>query len=155
MIRFINLKDQITEGANEFAFYDTVTDSFCWFSGSQRWSSVEEFKQDYDDDDLQRFLNLIPKNWGLNWNSIILSIGGQEIDIKPINYRKDEIIIDDYEFSKEVLYSLRCRCDTIEQNKWEIAVLESNLNAAITSEDYLKADEIKKQIEDLKDGSKR
>lgn len=65
MIRFIDLTDQITDDEREFAFYDTVTGTFLKFSGWQKWSTVEDFKEDYDGDDLPRYLSLIPKEFGL------------------------------------------------------------------------------------------
>lgn len=47
MIRFIDLGDQILEGERQFAWYDTVTDSFLEFSGNQVWSSWVEFCEDH------------------------------------------------------------------------------------------------------------
>lgn len=47
MIRFIDLGDQILEGEKMFAWYNTVTDTFEEYSGNQRWSSWEEFKEDF------------------------------------------------------------------------------------------------------------
>lgn len=73
MKRFIDLKDQTgnvdyESGEREFAFYCTVTDSFHRFSGSETWSSKEEFIEDCKDDGLsedfiQRFVNLIPDDY--------------------------------------------------------------------------------------------
>ena len=60
MIRFINLTDQITDDVQEFAFFDTVTATFCTFSGTQTWRNVDDFILDYDGDELQRYLKLIP-----------------------------------------------------------------------------------------------
>lgn len=87
MIRFIDLGDQIIEGLNEFAFYDTVKDSFCTFSGNCTWESINEFKESYDGNDLLRFLSLIPDSWNnsesingelefefKNGNSIVLEV---------------------------------------------------------------------------------
>jgi hypothetical protein len=46
MIRFIDLDDQITEGDNEFAFYDTVTDRFVEIFGSVTWPTVRALYND-------------------------------------------------------------------------------------------------------------
>lgn len=127
MIRFIQLGDQITESNNDFAFYDTVTETFCTFSGFQRWNSVEEFYQDYDGDDVERFLNLIPKNWRCYWQDVKITILGQEIDVAPI-----------YQYTEN-------------KGKWQnIDALEKQLKDALNNEDYLRADEIQKQIKQLK-----
>ena len=67
MLRFIQLGDQIkvlSEGNEDFAWYDTVTDSFLKFSGSVVWDSWEDFVEDLLDDpstwkaDLRRFGDL-------------------------------------------------------------------------------------------------
>ena len=71
MIRFLNLKDQICEGSNDFAFYDTVSDTICSFGeqGEQVFSSVGEFKYAYGIEregttrPLSRFLGLIPDDY--------------------------------------------------------------------------------------------
>lgn len=71
MIRFLNLKDQICEGSNDFAFYDTVSNAICSFGehGEQVFSSIEGFKYDYGKEQegttrqLSRFLNLIPNDY--------------------------------------------------------------------------------------------
>ena len=51
MIRFINLTGQILIDDDElhFAWFDTITDEFMQFSGSQAWHSWEDFKRDYID----------------------------------------------------------------------------------------------------------
>ena len=68
MIRFLDLKDQICEDQNHFAFYDTTTDEIMTFDGVQVFSSFEEFKSSYSNSiylnsnkPIERFLNLIPK----------------------------------------------------------------------------------------------
>ncbi len=70
MIRFINLKDQILEGSPDFAFWDTVSDTFCCFGseGDQVFSSKESFIMQYGGEGeykrpLNRFLSLIPDNF--------------------------------------------------------------------------------------------
>lgn len=62
MKRFVNLEDQlnITED-KEFAFYCTVKGQFETFSGSQIWASEKEFKEDYEGEELQGYLDLIPE----------------------------------------------------------------------------------------------
>ena len=74
MIRFLNLKDQICEGQNNFAFYDTVSNIICSFGkeSEQVFSSVAEFKYAYGNEQegttrtLSRFLSLIPMDFFLN-----------------------------------------------------------------------------------------
>lgn len=63
MIRFIDLSNQITEGIKEFTFYDTITDKFLVFSDCQTWESIDNFKEDYTGDDLERYLKLIPEKF--------------------------------------------------------------------------------------------
>lgn len=78
MIRFINLGTQIND-ENEFAFFDTVTDSFCKFAGTQTWKSIYDFKLDYFGDDLDRYLKLIPPNWKSPTIYAVLCSGGQGV----------------------------------------------------------------------------
>ena len=71
MIRFLNLKDQICEDSNEFAFYDTVSNTICSFGeqGEQVFSSIEGFKYEYGREQkgtarpLSRFIGLIPNGY--------------------------------------------------------------------------------------------
>ena len=74
MIRFIDLKDQITcDGTHEFAWYDTVTDTFETHNYSQAWETWEEFEDDFHGDesyvyiegihDIERYRRLFPKGW--------------------------------------------------------------------------------------------
>jgi len=71
MIRFIDLKNQICDGVNNFAFYDTITDTFCVFGeeDQQVFDSIDEFTNVYDKEKegdlrpLSRFLNLIPTDY--------------------------------------------------------------------------------------------
>ena len=48
MLRFIDLKGQLTDGDADFAWYDTITDKFLTFSGNQTWSSWDDFAVDYE-----------------------------------------------------------------------------------------------------------
>jgi hypothetical protein len=68
MKRFIDLGNQtgnidIKEGEKEFAFYCTVLDCFESFGGSQTWETKDEFKDDYQGNELDRYLKLIPDSW--------------------------------------------------------------------------------------------
>jgi hypothetical protein len=71
MIRFLNLKDQICEGSNDFAFYDAVSNTICSFGqhGKQVFGSIEGFKYEFGDEQkgtthsLSRFLGLIPDDY--------------------------------------------------------------------------------------------
>ena len=71
MIRFLNLKNQICEGQNEFAFFDTISDTILTFGDEQIFSSLQEFedayKKSYINEEngtrpLSRFTGLIPDN---------------------------------------------------------------------------------------------
>jgi hypothetical protein len=61
MIRYIYVGDQIDEGAKDFAFFDTITDSFISFDGEQVFSSMKDFT-DYaiEDERYIRCMELIP-----------------------------------------------------------------------------------------------
>jgi len=60
MIRYVHIGDQINEGADEFAFYDTRSDSFIDFEGSQTFDSLEDFALfAKDDQSYERCLGLM------------------------------------------------------------------------------------------------
>ncbi|TET22359.1 MAG: hypothetical protein E3J76_04845 [Candidatus Aminicenantes bacterium] len=73
MIRFIDLGDQILEGQSEFAWWDTISDSFEEFSGNQTWPNWKCFEEDYLLDEvremiqdmrpLDRYKSLFPRDW--------------------------------------------------------------------------------------------
>jgi hypothetical protein len=68
MMRFLNLKNQICEGSNSFAFYDTVTDEIIDFGGEQVFDDVEDFTKACTIDPqkkhiLDRCLGLIPDGY--------------------------------------------------------------------------------------------
>lgn len=72
MIRFLNIKDQICEGQNSFAFYDTISDTILEFDGDQVFDTLNEFEQAYKKSymnkeggtrPLSRFVSLIPENF--------------------------------------------------------------------------------------------
>lgn len=63
MIRHIFIGDQINEGDKQFAFFDTVTDTFLSFEGEQVFDNVEDFKYCARGNSLlERCLALIPKD---------------------------------------------------------------------------------------------
>lgn len=75
MIRFLSLKNQITEDVDDFAFYDTVSNSICSFgeNNEQVFSSIDSFIREFgiEKDEsttrpLSRFLRLIPNNYFTN-----------------------------------------------------------------------------------------
>jgi hypothetical protein len=45
MIRFIRIGDQISEGHDDFAFWDTVRDCFIDFGGDTVFDSVVDFEE--------------------------------------------------------------------------------------------------------------
>ena len=71
MIIFLNLKGQICKDLNSFAFYDTVSNTFCGFGDEheQIFSSIESFKREYSEEQkettrpLSRFIRLIPDDF--------------------------------------------------------------------------------------------
>lgn len=65
MIRFINLGTQLclNDETESFSFYCTIKEGFESFCGTQKWETVEDFKEDYvtsGGKNLNRYLNLIP-----------------------------------------------------------------------------------------------
>ena len=72
MIRFIDLGKQIggddETWFREFAFYNTVSDRFIEYGGTQVWGCIEDFENDWKQFDrgefpFERFKSLIP-DWG-------------------------------------------------------------------------------------------
>jgi hypothetical protein len=72
MIRFLNLKNQICEGQNDFAFFDTVSDTILTFGDEQVFSSLQDFEENYKQSymneeggtcPLSRFTGLIPDDY--------------------------------------------------------------------------------------------
>lgn len=76
MMRFIDLGDQILEGTREFAWFDTVTDTFERFDGEETWDTWNEFAKCFRHDEyklimanlqstkpLGRYKALFPKEW--------------------------------------------------------------------------------------------
>ncbi len=59
MIRYIHIGGQITEGDNDFAWFDTVTDRFLEFNGTHVWGSWNEFTNDYGDGNIAKFLRFM------------------------------------------------------------------------------------------------
>lgn len=64
MKRFVDLR--ASEAGPSFAFFCTIRDVFEEFSGSQAWTSIEDFKIDFEADGvaselspLERYLSLI------------------------------------------------------------------------------------------------
>jgi hypothetical protein len=68
MIRHVSIRaeDEVIAGAPCFAWFDTIADEFCTFSGNQVWATWDDFSKDWRDepmrkDPLVRFLNLFPE----------------------------------------------------------------------------------------------
>lgn len=63
MIRFIKIGSQIIEGENQFAFYDTVVDSFIEFGGNHVFDSIKDFTECFRStnpgESIDRFTRLI------------------------------------------------------------------------------------------------
>lgn len=93
MKRFVDLGQQICsadDGSRYFAFYCTFRDAFETFSGNQCWESIERFKEDYNGtDEIERYLNLIPINWGTSESDVTITIMGRVIrPARSVNYTK-------------------------------------------------------------------
>ena len=59
MKRFVDLTGQVTLGADRyFAWLDTSTDTFETHSGAQTWTSWEDFTEDYEGSELERYRSL-------------------------------------------------------------------------------------------------
>lgn len=84
MIRFIDLTGQmyLDDEKISFAFYDTITSKFCQFSGNQYWDNIEDFKNDYKGDDIDRFISLVPPSIKHNWKEPKILLEGKEINLK-------------------------------------------------------------------------
>lgn len=63
MIRFIDISNQITEETPEFSFFDTVTEKFLEFNGKQTFEDAVDFILSFQGENIDRFLNLIPKEF--------------------------------------------------------------------------------------------
>lgn len=80
MLIFIDLTGQYFGDAEEpkeqqktaFTFVDTSTDTFVRFNNDSVWTSVESFIEDYEGDQLARFLRLIPEELKTNVSKILV-----------------------------------------------------------------------------------
>ncbi len=62
LIRFIDLRHHADDIGDRFAFWDTVTDRFVSDDmGCQAWTTIDEFVQGYQGDELDRFVGLTPE----------------------------------------------------------------------------------------------
>ncbi|AVF49384.1 hypothetical protein AL492_17835 [Elizabethkingia anophelis] len=136
MIVYIDLKDQIIEGEDRFAFYDTITDSFCSFSGCQSWSSMDEFKMDYDGDEIERFTSKIPPGY-----SGTFEISGKDID------RWREAIVKCFEVPADLIVPPVHPMDGDPRRASLVEIWKKQLEAAIRAEDYILADNLKNKID--------
>jgi hypothetical protein len=66
MKRFINISSQYYSFNDNkdlvFAWLDTITDSFERHSDAQIWTSWEDFEQDFEGKDIERYRRLYPRN---------------------------------------------------------------------------------------------
>ena len=75
MIRFIRIGNQISliddKGWHDFAWFNTITDTFMEFNGEQVWNSWDSFAEDYSEDipqneevySLERFKGLFQEDF--------------------------------------------------------------------------------------------
>ena len=140
MIRFIDLTGQIylDDEEKSFAFFDTVTDKFCEFSGNQYWDNIEDFKSDYTGDDINRFVRLMPPSIKHNWKEPKISLEGKEIILRGYS---DERIKEWNKFHS-VFFA-----NAYSQN---IKHLEKEFQIALANEDFHACEMLKNKINKLK-----
>jgi len=66
MKRFIDIGEQTgntDEGVKEFCFFDTVTDKFETFQEECCWTSVGDFTESYNGNEIDRYLSLITEEF--------------------------------------------------------------------------------------------
>lgn len=67
MIKFIYQVEANEEAVNPigFSFWNTVSNTMCYFGGECIWYSVYDFTKDFVEysQPLERFTDLIPKDW--------------------------------------------------------------------------------------------
>lgn len=66
MIIFLNLKNQIIEGENSFAYYNTINDRIVSFDNIEVFDSINEFNDvtfGVSNEIKNRYLELIPKDY--------------------------------------------------------------------------------------------
>lgn len=139
MIRFIDLTGRIYLDDEEkaFAFFDTTTDKFCEFSGNQYWDKLEDFKEDYTGNEIDRFLRLMPPSIVYSWKDSKISLNGKEF-----LFKQDKTITD-----WKIAFKLST--DTINYKK-KLADFEKKLKKALEKEDFHMCEVLKIEIENLK-----
>lgn len=65
MVRLVYIGEQITQGNNDFAWYDTITDEFISFAGQVVFDSWGDFEESYTitafpHSPIERFKTLFP-----------------------------------------------------------------------------------------------
>jgi hypothetical protein len=85
MKRFIDLRGQGT--GSRFAWYDTVTDSFEKHGTFQDWDTWDEFEEDYEGDEIDRYKGLTPE-----WAFIKEDTNGIEAQTQAKEMREEEKI---------------------------------------------------------------
>lgn len=86
MIRFVLIGDQIIEGENEFAFFDTVGDNFVSFDGDYVFSDIDDFNEigRFCDKTLfERCYNLIPDEIKNKENNLNTNKVNEELSLIP------------------------------------------------------------------------
>ncbi len=61
MKRFVDLREMDLYPTNQFAWYDTVIDQFETHGDCQVWVSFEDFAEDYEGPQLERYMSLTPE----------------------------------------------------------------------------------------------
>lgn len=121
-----------------FAFFDTVTNKFCEFSGNQYWDSIEDFKNDYTGDDIYRFVRLIPPSIKYNWKKPKILLEGKEIDLSGYSDEK----IKEWEKFHSVFFG-----NVYSQH---VKYLEEEFLKALEKEDFEECMRLDKKIKKLK-----
>ncbi|ROH98267.1 hypothetical protein EGI16_21560 [Chryseobacterium sp. G0240] len=154
MIRFIDLTGQIylDDEEKSFAFFDTITDKFCEFSGNQYWDNIEDFKNDYTGNEIDRFLRLIPPSQKYDWKETKIVLGDKEMKLNKPSYEslKDWDRFHAFAMSLPLLNHYYCG----NRGKWQqIEDLEKQLRIALENEDYITAESIKQSLKGLKNSN--
>ncbi|GEP52358.1 hypothetical protein FNO01nite_30300 [Flavobacterium noncentrifugens] len=127
MIKFIDLTDRLRNGVTAFAFLDMNKDTFKVFSGTSVWPNIEKFAKDFEGDDLQWYISLIPPLFP----TLMPPVGSpSELDRRIIGA---EIKMSLHE---KDIFAIRSMIFKLPVKEFDIEELKRQLQAAEEIEDY-------------------